>query len=293
MSEKHCAFCKSILFDDDDIVVCPECGAPHHRDCYNELGHCAAEELHGTDKCYRCEADDCTADDNTSAEQQVCPSCGLKGPAGAVYCSYCGARYDGGRTTNTYVHYVGADLLGGVAPDEEIDGVKAEDIALYVRTNTARYVPLFKQLSHSKRKVHWNWSAFLFPQAWLLLRKNYFAGFISLAVGLISTFLCGPMTLLIQNVQLNAASSEYAALLEAAIQNADPLVHLLFLAGSLLSLVVSIVVGMFGDRIYKDNVIEKLQRINANDEIEDKKQEILRVGGLNLWLAALVLMFTI
>ena len=45
--EKHCAFCKAILFDDDDVVYCPECGAPHHRECYNSLGHCARIELHG------------------------------------------------------------------------------------------------------------------------------------------------------------------------------------------------------------------------------------------------------
>ena len=25
---------------DDDIVVCPVCGAPYHRACYQEAGHC-------------------------------------------------------------------------------------------------------------------------------------------------------------------------------------------------------------------------------------------------------------
>ena len=47
-----CARCHAYLFPEDDIVYCPVCGAPHHRECYNELGHCALEELHGTDKQY-------------------------------------------------------------------------------------------------------------------------------------------------------------------------------------------------------------------------------------------------
>ena len=34
------------------MVYCPECGAPHHRECYNSIGHCALEEFHGTDMQY-------------------------------------------------------------------------------------------------------------------------------------------------------------------------------------------------------------------------------------------------
>ena len=31
-----CPVCKVKFKDDDDIVVCPACGAPHHRSCYNQ-----------------------------------------------------------------------------------------------------------------------------------------------------------------------------------------------------------------------------------------------------------------
>ena len=50
-----CARCKAYLFSEDDIVYCPVCGAPHHRECYNALGHCALEELHGTENEYSME----------------------------------------------------------------------------------------------------------------------------------------------------------------------------------------------------------------------------------------------
>lgn len=42
-----CPVCQKKFAEGDDIVVCPECGAPHHRACYNQLGHCAHEAEHG------------------------------------------------------------------------------------------------------------------------------------------------------------------------------------------------------------------------------------------------------
>ena len=41
-----CAACGRLFEEGDDIVVCPVCGAPHHRECYEKLGHCALEERH-------------------------------------------------------------------------------------------------------------------------------------------------------------------------------------------------------------------------------------------------------
>ena len=39
-----CPVCGQPFQEGDDIVVCPECGAPHHRACYKQLGHCAMEQ---------------------------------------------------------------------------------------------------------------------------------------------------------------------------------------------------------------------------------------------------------
>ena len=33
-----CPVCEEKFKENDEIVVCPECGTPHHRDCYNNLG---------------------------------------------------------------------------------------------------------------------------------------------------------------------------------------------------------------------------------------------------------------
>ena len=41
-----CPVCQKEFAAGDDIVVCPVCGTPHHRECYRQLGHCGNEKLH-------------------------------------------------------------------------------------------------------------------------------------------------------------------------------------------------------------------------------------------------------
>ena len=35
---KPCPVCSRTFREEDDIVVCPKCGAPYHRECYEEKG---------------------------------------------------------------------------------------------------------------------------------------------------------------------------------------------------------------------------------------------------------------
>ncbi len=41
-----CEGCGKPLTLQDDIVVCPDCGAPYHRDCYEKLGRCIHAPAH-------------------------------------------------------------------------------------------------------------------------------------------------------------------------------------------------------------------------------------------------------
>jgi|GEM_PF-454458 len=43
---KLCPVCRQHFNESDDVVVCPECGTPHHRACYNNLGTCGVESAH-------------------------------------------------------------------------------------------------------------------------------------------------------------------------------------------------------------------------------------------------------
>lgn len=43
-----CPVCNKQFKEGDDIVVCPECGTPHHRECYEQEEHCFYQDKHYT-----------------------------------------------------------------------------------------------------------------------------------------------------------------------------------------------------------------------------------------------------
>ena len=45
-----CPVCEKPFTENDDIVVCPTCGAPYHRACYMEKGACIFTDLHEAGK---------------------------------------------------------------------------------------------------------------------------------------------------------------------------------------------------------------------------------------------------
>ena len=45
-SDYKCDGCGRVFQNDDDIVVCPECATPQHRECYKEKGGCVNAHLH-------------------------------------------------------------------------------------------------------------------------------------------------------------------------------------------------------------------------------------------------------
>lgn len=44
--DRYCPVCRVTFKDTDDIVVCPECGTPHHRECYMSIGECGVSAYH-------------------------------------------------------------------------------------------------------------------------------------------------------------------------------------------------------------------------------------------------------
>ena len=77
----HCPVCEQAFTDDDDIVVCPDCGTPYHRACWPKEG-CVHAAEHGQFE-WR-------PDNAPEAEEPVCPNCGAHNPPGAHFCNHCG-----------------------------------------------------------------------------------------------------------------------------------------------------------------------------------------------------------
>lgn len=90
-----CAGCGRMFEENDDIVVCPECGTPQHRACYENKNECVNAALHGTDFLWKGNASEPEAEEKTGEREEklVCPTCGHENPQGATACEACGQKF--------------------------------------------------------------------------------------------------------------------------------------------------------------------------------------------------------
>lgn len=250
-----CARCKAFLFEEDDIVYCPECGAPHHRDCYSSLGHCALENLHGTKDEYK----------KPEVDSEIEPKT---------------------EKTNTppYPQFATFDFLGGIPADYTFEeNITADEVKKFVLTNSHRYVPKFVQLN-SSNKVSWNWAAFLFPCGWMLSRKMHKNGIIAVFLTIIASLLSYPLSISLTNLGLTEIenSAELISKFYEAMPKISVYILIFALLGMLLEIGIRIFSALFGDYIYKKHCIKTIKDIKSNDE--DIAYSFQKRGGVSLLL---------
>lgn len=171
-----CPVCGETFKENDDIVVCPECGSPHHRDCYKKLNKCANEAKHGE---YEWAPDSQIPsqkhDTNVfveSSESVKCPNCGTENNKSNKYCSYCGTPL--GLNNN----WPGNIIRDFSKQFESVDynGVSAAEITEAVGKNSSFYfLNRFKYFTEG-HKISPNFFAFLFSYFYLFYRKMYNLG---------------------------------------------------------------------------------------------------------------------
>lgn len=219
-----CVYCGKAFAEDDDIVVCPECATPHHRECWKKEGRCANESLHAEGYVWKKEK---AVYEETAVEEEqaggdeirVCHICGSENPAEVHSCGNCGAFFgerngaEGGENDFSNAAYVmGTDI----SVDEDIGEVKAGDFAIYLRASAGRYVKKFKRFSLGK-KFSFNFAAFFFSPYWFFYRKLYKAGiFLLVATVTLSIFSFSMTSILSENLNETVdAVKPFAALSDA------------------------------------------------------------------------------
>ena len=283
-----CVRCHAYLFPEDDIVYCPVCGAPHHRECYNQLGHCALEEFHGTDRQYdkvkAREAEQNAAEMPNTGENAegliTCQMCHEKYDFALNACPKCGAP-NIAKAGGSFVNF---DFLGGVPADYDIgDGITADEAKRFVAANTPRYIPKFAVLN-AKNKLSWNWLAFLFPCGWMLSRKMYKNGVIAGLLTVISSLFYLPFMNAIKNLGTTPGETQ-AQIMQSIYEHLPKMgaaVIAALLAGFVLNIAVRILSALFGDYLYKQYAISSIKTIRA--ESEDMDYDYRKKGGVNIFL---------
>lgn len=269
-----CPVCGKQFQPGDDIVTCPECGTPHHRACYRELGHCAHQALHGDGYAFTPadppaeQKSSAPADDTHTAppeQKKKCVACDAELDGDAVFCTHCGARQPGAGEKYR------PPILQDTAPDPSqypgtIEGEAAADVAAVVRTNTGYFLPRFRR----NKKVGWNWAAFLFGPYYLFFRKMYKEGTAALAIRFAAS-------LIVQGAYASQfakltdfMSTNYTALMQGKIQPDAALVEPLYPAVAILmsvGLAIHLVIALFANRLYRRKVFTVLQTVD--DRLQD------------------------
>lgn len=290
---QSCPVCGKYFAETDDIVSCPRCGAPHHRDCWRQEGHCHFEADHGTERQWPAGRETTsTSDDKTGSAYRQCPNCGKQNPEFAEFCAHCGrdlevSEWHSAMPEPPVNHYTPPfqagftpppmrDPLGGIPRGETIEGVAVETLAEVIGPNAAYYLPRFRQISRTGKKVCFNLSAFLFTAKWLLYRKNILIGWLAFAFEFVLTFFS-----LYADIQRQTIGS--AAMLASANGR---LLYGMILITSVASVAVCVLLGMFGTWIYMQQVLKKARRLKEDPELK-YNQNFLNTGGVSPAMALL------
>ncbi len=175
-----CPVCNRRFVDDEDIVVCPDCGAPHHRECYKDNGACAHIESH--DKKYEWHA---------AAPEPLpvsCKNCNATNMPGIEFCEKCGASLleyepiedkEEFKESEQIPFFTMFTNMINMSSNDHIDGIKVKDWLTYIGTAAPSYLFAFKRMDETKRKVSFSISALFFGPLYFLYRKMWLWGVLS------------------------------------------------------------------------------------------------------------------
>lgn len=224
-----CQGCGRIMHEGDDIVVCPECGTPQHRECYNAEKKCVNSHLHEDGFAWRAKHQEESSEDTSvvkSEEETLpCPFCHHENPVGAKECANCGQpfelfgksifpggkKYYGGRADGEVYAYkppfkvdepeISENAYRAPLGDEEGEGfvfnghqLRGEIDGVQNR-DMALYLRTGVPRYHEKfRKIQngkktFNWAAFFLMPYWFFYRKLVKPGIIFMSLALLLSVL--------------------------------------------------------------------------------------------------------
>lgn len=287
-TDLSCPVCHQPFKAEDDVVVCPVCGAPHHRECYRKEGHCAYADTHGTEEQWQRPQPQGEEPDEDDPLAGVCPRCGYKNPPGTLFCVKCSLSLKDGNPSTRFngeppppprpqpgdqpfspFGPIMLDPYGGVDPGHSIGGIPVPEIASFVGENASYYLPRFYQMQKNKSPISLNFAAGLLDRFWVLFRRM--SGFFALLFA-VTTLLSLPSTIIY---------AQYTIALASGAQTFEPSQTLAILSTvfSYVSLAVRLLLLVFSNRLYMAYVLRSIKRIRARGLDPLAYQEALMKKG--------------
>ena len=251
-----CDGCGRTFEKNDDIVVCPVCGTPQHRECWEKAEGCINKDKHAEGFEWKMpetkKAKLMPPSEKAKSDTEPTPSMVFDENIGRDVPDF-----------NYIVESRVQSLAPGISEEqrkEQLCGHNLSDVIAFIGNNASSYVNKFRKKEHA-RKNTFNFGAFFFCPIWFFFRRLYKEGIIYLALTLCLTMLmAGPsesyMTL-IDSIMAsgieNITEAQYNELMTAS---APILIY------GILNIVIKLIAGLTGDRIYYRYCRDSLTLIN-------------------------------
>ena len=301
-----CPVCGKEFEENDDIVVCPICGTPHHRECYQQNGGCANIAWHAENKTFNADEireeiedkkrkaqQEKREEERKNAPEVICPRCAQKNSPEALFCNRCGAPISQGFSSNRdnsngmntpYGRVIVAPFIPEQDPNEEIDGIPAWKLSKVVGKNSYRVVQQFKFFSKTGKKTSFNIFACLITPFYFLYRKMYGLGILTLIARLV---------LSIPNIILNLSDKalyeevsavlgqEVSAGIDLSVAQTNFFTNLSFFA-MIASYALSVLCALFANWLYFEKckkLCAKIDKTATSDQ--DFEEKAAKKGGVS------------
>lgn len=291
----ECLECKEKFTVNDDIVVCPECGTPYHRECYAKNGKCINDTLHEENVSWSQKKEEAE-----KGKPIICKKCGAENKSHSFLCHQCGAslvddlnfeeadrKSTAGQNQNSGVFtFDFTDKYYGMNPNEEIaQDVKISEAVDFIGTNVPYYLSLFKRMKDSGKKISICIISLLFPQLYFGHRKMWLEAFL---MTVLETVFLIPYAIYMTAATAQTYISEYGVeggIFEklAAINLDSTGLNLAITLTNYASMVLSVLAFLFANYLYYRHMQKKISKIKKQyTSPEEVSARIITAGGTSI-----------
>lgn len=295
-----CPICKKAFKEGDDVVICPSCGAPYHRECYKKEGHCVFETQHGPNFEYVAPgaekkapdaAEEKTAQGDAGGAKRaeepsgiLCPACGTVNDGQGIFCERCGAALHGdARKARPGAGGPAASPLGGMqgAFAAEIDGIPQADWANYIGNAAPIYLARLTQMQQRNSKLSMTFSAFFVSPFYFAYRKMWGWAVLALVTMLLMT------TAQVALIAADAGNPMLPWIPYDVLYNISTIGYYVYLA-------TRVLFGLFAVQLYRQKARKKIRALRAQHEAgADYRDALVRAGGVStVGLVVALVLFT-
>lgn len=288
-SDYKCPVCNNQFTEEDDVVVCPECGTPHHRECYIQNGKCFNEEKHGTNEPIEVEFVEVEEDSEAVTKEEL-PE----------------------ENPQQVVQEI-IEEMKGAKGDYMLNGKHVSFYEAAVGKNQKFYIPHFTIMDKTKKSASWNIAGFFVPLAWCVYRKMYKIAIIIFAlymliIGSVGYTIVSDEAIMnsvaecmeedpyfYEDILLYNSSESDVSLTEKQVEFNKlttefklPVVLQAFMYIVIYG--IRILMGIYATKLYYNKLTKSIENVDKMDVSEDMKRSILfrKCGTMPFILVAIV-----